>query len=245
MNHEAFKLVITNPCTKNWDAMLQTNDGRHCNSCKKDVIDFSRMNDEEVKKYFIRNKDTPTCGRFYLNQLDRIKIHLPENILKSDIDHWKKYIIILMICFGVNLFSMEVVLGQTLDSFPAKDSIKTTDTLKVSDSTKIVDTTMNIDTLNTDTTNYRVGNAFVTVKDSYYIPQDSVFTITIGDIIMGVIGSYPYVEPSIDSEKILSRIEERYTAKKLPVEKKPFQKQEPFLLREFIIPDKIKIRKRK
>ena len=93
MNQETFKLIITSPCTKNWDAMLPTNDGRHCNSCKKDVIDFSRMNDEEVKNYFLQNKDTPTCGRFYSSQLDRIKIHLPQNILYSDISHWKKYII--------------------------------------------------------------------------------------------------------------------------------------------------------
>ena len=268
MHQESFKLIITKPCTKNWDAMLKTNDGRHCNSCKKDVIDFSRMNDAEVQNYFLQNKDKETCGRFYSNQLDRIKIHLPQNILQSDISHWKKYIIILMICFGTNLFSVEVVLGQTIDSLPAKDSTKIVDTLKVSDSIKaidttfVIDTTPKIDTPNIDWTKCMItGNAIQTINVDWVlggagmIPTNEPFVMNLDEInwntSMGYIQTIPdesktlieiLKEDSITNEPITTTLSSGFSK---PVDKKPSKKQKPPQQQEFIIPDEIKIKRRK
>ncbi len=118
------KILITKPCTKNWDAMQPTAVGRHCNSCKKDVVDFTLLNDDEVKNYLLNNIGKETCGRFYHHQIDRIKIVLPQHILHSKIARWKKFVIVLMVCFGVQLFSIEVSFGQTIDSTQKVDTTR-------------------------------------------------------------------------------------------------------------------------
>ena len=86
--------------------------GRHCISCDKTVIDFSGMSDEEVQLFFIQHKHEPICGRFKTTQIERITIHLPGNIFSKRLSVWQKYLVALLICFGSNLFSLDVVIGN-------------------------------------------------------------------------------------------------------------------------------------
>ncbi len=264
MSQEAFKLMITKPCTKNWDVMLQTSDGRHCNSCKKNVIDFSTMKDYEVKNYFLQHKDEEICGRFYSNQLDRIKIHLPNNILQSDIAQWKKYIIILMICFGANLFSVEVVLGQTIDSLPTMDSIRPIDSLEIEDSLKAIDTSLMNDTMQEkDTLSLKIdtewctivtGNTIQTVEHVYggigMFPIKAPIKITEWST-MGMIGTSPQAPKTL--AEILNegtvineiKITTLSNSSSNTTDKNPPKKQELPQQQEFIIPDEIKTKRRK
>ncbi len=67
---QEFFVNVPKPCHENWDNMNPTQQGRFCNSCAKQVIDFSVMSDVEILSYF--NKiDDKTCGRFSSNQLLR------------------------------------------------------------------------------------------------------------------------------------------------------------------------------
>lgn len=43
--------------------------GRHCDSCSKTVVDFTRKTDVQIAEYFKSNGDT--CGRFLPHQLNR------------------------------------------------------------------------------------------------------------------------------------------------------------------------------
>ena len=48
---EKSKIILPNPCNANWDEMTPNDKGKHCGSCKKTVVDFTTMNDEQIKDY--------------------------------------------------------------------------------------------------------------------------------------------------------------------------------------------------
>lgn len=55
---------ITSPCNENYDNMPPSSDGRFCASCQTVVIDFTRMNNQEISDYLKKNSSTEVCGRF-------------------------------------------------------------------------------------------------------------------------------------------------------------------------------------
>lgn len=69
-----FTLAIPTPCHENWNQFTPTEKGRFCGSCQKEVIDFTKWNDDQIKDYFII-KPKSTCGRFAPRQLTTYKTH--------------------------------------------------------------------------------------------------------------------------------------------------------------------------
>ncbi|MCT4628601.1 carboxypeptidase-like regulatory domain-containing protein [Winogradskyella sp.] len=69
MNHP-FNLDINKPCSENFNNFKLTKKGGFCDSCKKEVIDFTRMNSEEITTYFKTKASANTCGRFKEQQLN-------------------------------------------------------------------------------------------------------------------------------------------------------------------------------
>jgi hypothetical protein len=73
------QLSIPDPCHENWQDMTPTEQGRYCNACAKEVIDFSQMSDSEVLHYFVKNKKADAvCGRVFPDQLGRDIAALPQ-----------------------------------------------------------------------------------------------------------------------------------------------------------------------
>ena len=66
----SIKLTIPEPCHENWQNMQSNNEGRHCMSCQKTVVDFSLMTDKEILDY-VTSKGDNLCGRFDPHQLNR------------------------------------------------------------------------------------------------------------------------------------------------------------------------------
>lgn len=65
------KIIIPKPCNENWNSMSPNKNGRFCNSCNKTVIDFTKMNNPEIQKYFTENSgEERICGHFKLNQIE-------------------------------------------------------------------------------------------------------------------------------------------------------------------------------
>ncbi len=62
---------IADPCHENWQQMTPNEQGRHCGSCQKTVVDFTLMSDQEILHYISRASSS-VCGRFYNHQLDKI-----------------------------------------------------------------------------------------------------------------------------------------------------------------------------
>jgi TonB family protein len=64
------KAVIKIPCQEDWDSMKIGMKSRFCESCTKNVIDFTQMSRDEILSYLLENRNEQTCGRIYNSQLD-------------------------------------------------------------------------------------------------------------------------------------------------------------------------------
>jgi hypothetical protein len=71
-----FHLQIPTPCHENWADMESRDQGRHCASCQKTVVDFTLMSDGQVID-FLSNAGPDICGRLAPDQLDRNFLTLP------------------------------------------------------------------------------------------------------------------------------------------------------------------------
>lgn len=68
------KITIPEPCHERWDKMTPTEKGAYCQSCEKEVMDFSGLQQDDIAYYF-KHKDTgKTCGRFTKAQLNQTYI---------------------------------------------------------------------------------------------------------------------------------------------------------------------------
>ncbi|MGG9962336.1 hypothetical protein [Ferruginibacter sp. SUN106] len=111
------KISIPTPCHEDWNAMTPNAQGRHCNACVKTVVDFTNMNDEEVKYFFLNKKEEKVCGRFRNEQLLRITIELPQNIFYIAMPVWKKFLAACLLVFSTTLFSCDTkVKGDITDN---------------------------------------------------------------------------------------------------------------------------------
>ncbi len=68
---KTLKLSIAKPCNEDWQQMTQLDQGKHCSSCQRVVIDFSKMSDSEIVQYLLKHKSEKICGNFYSTQINR------------------------------------------------------------------------------------------------------------------------------------------------------------------------------
>lgn len=64
-------LTIPNPCSEKWENFTSTATGGFCSSCSKNVVDFTKLGDDEILDFF-RQKPAHTCGRF---RADQVKVY--------------------------------------------------------------------------------------------------------------------------------------------------------------------------
>ena len=64
-------LQINEPCHQNWDEMTTTQQGKFCNSCNKQVIDFTTFTDVQIVAYIEKANGNLFCGNFDANQLGK------------------------------------------------------------------------------------------------------------------------------------------------------------------------------
>lgn len=63
-------LKIPEPCSENWSEMTDSEKGKFCLQCNKEVIDFTQFTDAELLAYFSKIGENQ-CGRLTPYQLDR------------------------------------------------------------------------------------------------------------------------------------------------------------------------------
>jgi len=65
------RLHIPEPCTEDWSLMTNTEKGKHCAKCSKEVFDFSSLNTTEVQQQFthFHSNQVEVCGQFRNDQL--------------------------------------------------------------------------------------------------------------------------------------------------------------------------------
>ncbi len=67
-------LNIPQPCDQDWNRMTATESGRHCQSCSKTVVDFTRMSNDEIIGYLSSNRHV--CARIGTQQIDGVNMQL-------------------------------------------------------------------------------------------------------------------------------------------------------------------------
>lgn len=67
---QSIQLHVPEPCHENWNTMDRTEQGRFCNACSKEVIDFSIMTDQQILAY-LSKPAAGVCGRMANSQLHR------------------------------------------------------------------------------------------------------------------------------------------------------------------------------
>ena len=139
-----YKISVPEPCHEDWNSMTPDQSGRFCNSCSKSVVDFTKMLPQTVQEFFITNTDENICGRFRSNQLNTITIQIPTQVLFSQVNFHKIFLLALFVCMGTTLFSCKQEDG-------VKQKIEKVEVVK--DSTKMNATIlgMNLPSKNLDT----------------------------------------------------------------------------------------------
>lgn len=94
-----FSLEINKPCSENFNKFKPTSDGGFCGSCQKEVIDFSKMNSQEIMSYFKNKSNQGVCGKFNSNQL---KIHTDNSNSRKRYSFWSG---IGLACLSIFSFS--------------------------------------------------------------------------------------------------------------------------------------------
>lgn len=64
-------LTIAEPCHEKWNSMTPVEQGRFCDSCQKQVMDFTAMSDAQLAAFFKKPSTGPVCGRFMADQLNK------------------------------------------------------------------------------------------------------------------------------------------------------------------------------
>ena len=64
----SFSISVQEPCSENFDHFSKTRQGGFCNSCQKEVIDFTKLSNEQLIQHFEKDNGK-TCGRFMKSQL--------------------------------------------------------------------------------------------------------------------------------------------------------------------------------
>lgn len=129
------QLSIPEPCHEKWESMAPTEQGRYCNACAKQVIDFTSMSNTELLNYFSKLKNESVCGRAYTDQLDR-DITMPPK---------KKW---LWYCNYIIAF---FILFSKTNNAKAQDKIKTIKTV----ANKTPETTTKIDNTTRNNINFK------------------------------------------------------------------------------------------
>ena len=100
-----YKISVPKPCHEDWNKMTPNDKGRFCDNCSKTVVDFSKMTDAEIKSYLIAQEGKRVCGHFRKSQLESITINIPAQVLFSQTQFRKIFLLALLFTMGTTLLS--------------------------------------------------------------------------------------------------------------------------------------------
>ena len=115
------------PCYENWEEMIPGEKQAFCKLCARKVIDFTAMNDKEIRNYLLEKSHQKVCGRFRNEQVAE-KVN-PLTLLSDAVPFWKKFLAIVVIVFGSLLMSCKKKLKNNSGIVPASSLPETRNTV--------------------------------------------------------------------------------------------------------------------
>lgn len=90
-------ISIPDPCSQNWDDMIPTTGGRHCEHCCKTVTDFTAMTNQEIVDAIANH--TNMCGHIHTWQMESINRGL--GTPKPSVFNWKGFSLAASLFFAI------------------------------------------------------------------------------------------------------------------------------------------------
>jgi len=91
------KLSIPKPCHQPWQQMTAVEDGRHCESCCKTVVDFTKMTNDQIINYL--SVSHKVCGRIQEQQMASINLQLAAGQSQNK-GGWAKWVMAAALFIG-------------------------------------------------------------------------------------------------------------------------------------------------
>lgn len=115
--------------------------GRFCSSCSKTVIDFTKMNTNEIQDFISQNRNKRICGHFKQTQLDSINLHIPSQVLEQRHNFHKLFLLVLLITMGTTLMNCTNKNGepQKIDSIEIIDTLNHNKTIDVLEGLPVIE----------------------------------------------------------------------------------------------------------
>lgn len=99
------KITIPSPCHEDWQKMTPTQKGAFCGVCQRDVIDFTKKTNAEIRSILISNSGEKLCGNFLKVQLEDGYDSYTEWENQSVTTFRTKFLWACVFVFGMTLFS--------------------------------------------------------------------------------------------------------------------------------------------
>ncbi|MCB2406597.1 energy transducer TonB [Hymenobacter lucidus] len=91
--------VRLSPCHEGWQQMTPTEQGRHCQSCNRTVVDFTAATQADLEAARAASADGRLCGRFREAQLAPAQVQLRPKL--------RRFVVALVLVCGLGLSSGE------------------------------------------------------------------------------------------------------------------------------------------
>lgn len=107
------KLEIKEPCHEDWNKMKIGMISRHCDSCDKSVMDFTKMHRAEIITYILSNPNDNVCGRMTRDQFDFHHTDIPvliETLHKTN--NPNPFLIMALVCLSLSSCAQEQPNGN-------------------------------------------------------------------------------------------------------------------------------------
>lgn len=154
--NNAIKLDIKSPCSEDFNQFKPTTKGGFCTTCTKDVIDFSKMNSEDIINYFNTKNTANTCGRFKSEQLTTYQIPIKRSKLS-----WLTGIglaCLSFFTFGTANAQVKTTENNTIESASSKENLTIKGTITDQDGIPLPSANILLDGTSTGTATDFDGN---------------------------------------------------------------------------------------
>lgn len=171
-----YSISIPEPCHENWSQMTPNEKGRFCQSCSKTVVDFTKMNTNDVQEFIDNNKHKRICGHIKQNQLDTVNLQISVAVFDKRLNFQKLFLLALLLAMGTSLLSCSDDKGRSKKI----ESVEIVE--KLIDST-LIDLKKQIDSTATSTTKIKTDSLVnkkpipaspIPILDGMFIISDSI-----------------------------------------------------------------------
>lgn len=213
------KIPLIKPCHENWNSMTPNEKGRHCKSCNKTVVDFSKKSPETIQQY-INSSTGEVCGKFRPDQVVMTQPY--KSSFQWFRNKWMAFAAVFALMFPwKKSAAMKPMLNGINDfALNAKQSLKAKPTI-VHGQIRSVDAKKGLSQIEIKvfsggkeiayTTSFANGNYFIDIPENTIVDFNMNIEFSHATIVTKVITDVPAVKDRISCDAAVAVIEKLAT----------------------------------